>query len=99
MSPQLWDSFIRCCCAIRPASFQVLLHLPKLERVDVLQRDDTLKQGLKQHVGRMSDVQRRRYGHLVSMLTEEDTHPDGDEALSSQPPIQETPAAAAGAEP
>jgi symplekin len=45
--PQLWDGFIRLARLIAPASYGVLLQLPKEVLKDVLERQPGMKPGLK----------------------------------------------------
>ena len=45
--PQLWDGFIRLARLIAPASYGVLLQLPKEWLKDVLEKQPALKSGLK----------------------------------------------------
>lgn len=46
-TPQLWDGFVRLAKLIAPASFGALLQLPKEWLKDVVEKQPTLKTGLK----------------------------------------------------
>lgn len=49
--PQLWEGFVKLCKLIAPASYGVLLQLPKEWLKDVLERQPGLKSGLKTFLG------------------------------------------------
>ena len=82
-NPPLWEGFIRCAKAIAPASFGVLLQLPKDQLREVVDKQPGLKLGLRDYVTKKAGNKARTAGFLEIF---------GEEAPSRQ---NELPATAA----
>ncbi|ORY07315.1 hypothetical protein K493DRAFT_310239 [Basidiobolus meristosporus CBS 931.73] len=67
-SPKLWDGFIRCCKLTQPASFTVLIQLPKNQLQDVLLKCDSLKEPLKKYILELNAGKRNRLHNLFPIL-------------------------------
>lgn len=60
----LWEGFIRCAKVIAPASFGVLLQLPKEQLREVVDKQPGLKSGLRDYVTKKAGNKARVAGFL-----------------------------------
>ncbi|KAL4250329.1 hypothetical protein ABKN59_005891 [Abortiporus biennis] len=82
-NPPLWEGFIRCAKQIAPSSFSALLQLPKDQLQELVDKQPTLKSGLREFVMKRN-VNKARVAGLLDIL--------GDEsAPSSDTPPPTTP--------
>ncbi|KAG6336042.1 hypothetical protein ID866_3041 [Astraeus odoratus] len=88
-NPHLWEGFIRCAKVIAPASFGALLQLPKEQLRELVDKQPSLKSGLRDYVTKKAGNKARVAGFL-------DIFGDDDSAPSSTPstPVDITMAAA-----
>jgi symplekin len=63
-NPPLWEGFIRCAKVIAPASFGVLLQLPKEQLREVVDKQPGLKSGLRDYVTKKAGNKARVAGFL-----------------------------------
>ena len=63
-NPPLWEGFIRCAKVIAPASFGVLLQLPKDQLREVVDKQPGLKSGLRDYVTKKAGNKARTAGFL-----------------------------------
>ncbi|SJL03526.1 related to Symplekin [Armillaria ostoyae] len=63
-NPPLWEGFIRCAKAIAPASFGALLQLPKDQLRELVDKQPTLKSGLRDYVMKKATNKTRVSGFL-----------------------------------
>jgi symplekin len=63
-NPPLWEGFIRCAKVIAPASFGVLLQLPKDQLREVVDKQPGLKSGLRDYVTKKAGNKARVAGFL-----------------------------------
>lgn len=75
--PPLWEGFIRCAKLIAPASFGALLQLPKDQLRDIIDKQPSLKSGLREYLMKKAGNKSRVSG-LLDLFAEDDTQ--------SQPP-------------
>ncbi len=74
-NPPLWEGFIRCAKVIGPASFGALLQLPKDQLRDVVDKQPTLRTGLKDYVLKKAGNKARQAGFLDLFGDEERSSP------------------------
>lgn len=77
-NPPLWEGFIRCAKVIAPASFGALLQLPKDQLRELVDKQPSLKSGLRDFVTKKATNKARVAGFL-------DIFGDQDESSSSTP--------------
>ncbi|KAL4063109.1 Symplekin tight junction protein C terminal-domain-containing protein [Scleroderma yunnanense] len=77
-NPHLWEGFIRCAKVIAPASFGALLQLPKEQLRELVDKQPSLKSGLRDYVTKKAGNKARVAGFL-------DIFGDDDNAPSSAP--------------
>ncbi|CAL1714714.1 unnamed protein product [Somion occarium] len=70
--PQLWEGFIRCAKLIAPASFGALLQLPKEQLRDLVDKQPSLKSGLREFVMKKGSNKARVAG-LLDIIGEDDS--------------------------
>jgi symplekin len=63
-NPPLWEGFIRCAKVIAPASFGALLQLPKDQLRELVDKQPSLKSGLRDYVMKKSGNKARVAGFL-----------------------------------
>ncbi|KAF5383732.1 hypothetical protein D9615_003524 [Tricholomella constricta] len=63
-NPPLWEGFIRCAKVIAPASFGALLQLPKDQLRELVDKQPSLKSGLRDYVTRKAPTKARVAGFL-----------------------------------
>ncbi|KIJ65684.1 hypothetical protein HYDPIDRAFT_131045 [Hydnomerulius pinastri MD-312] len=78
-NPHLWEGFIRCAKVIAPASFGALLQLPKEQLRELVDKQPSLKSGLRDYVTKKAGNKARVAGFL-------DIFGEEDNAPSSAPP-------------
>ncbi|KDQ18951.1 hypothetical protein BOTBODRAFT_28429 [Botryobasidium botryosum FD-172 SS1] len=61
---QLWEGFIRCAKVIAPASFSALLQLPKEQLREIVDKQPSLKSGLREYVIKKAGNKTRVAGFL-----------------------------------
>ncbi|KAH0836650.1 Symplekin tight junction protein C terminal-domain-containing protein [Lanmaoa asiatica] len=71
-NPHLWEGFIRCAKVIAPASFGALLQLPKEQLRELVDKQPSLKSGLRDYVTKKAGNKARVAGFLD--LFGEDDH-------------------------
>lgn len=64
MNPPLWEGFILCAKAIAPASFGALLQLPKEQLKELVDKQPSLKAGLRDFVIKKAPSKARGAGFL-----------------------------------
>lgn len=72
--PPLWEGFIRCAKLIAPASFGALLQLPKDQLRDIIDKQPSLKSGLREYLMKKSGNKSRVSG-LLDLFAEDDSQP------------------------
>lgn len=87
-NPPLWEGFIRCAKAIAPASFSALLQLPKEQLKELVEKQPSLKSGLKDFVTKKSGNKARAMASLVDIFG-----PDAEEGVleTTTPPVPASP--------
>ncbi|KAH7890752.1 Symplekin tight junction protein C terminal-domain-containing protein [Phlebopus sp. FC_14] len=73
-NPHLWEGFIRCAKVIAPASFGALLQLPKEQLRELVDKQPSLKSGLRDYVTRKAGNKARVAGFL-DIFGEDDSAP------------------------
>ncbi|PPQ65473.1 LOW QUALITY PROTEIN: hypothetical protein CVT26_000113 [Gymnopilus dilepis] len=73
--PPLWDGFIRCAKLIAPASFGALLQLPKDQLRELVDKQPSLKSGLREYVTKRAPNKARGAGFLEIFGEPEDAVP------------------------
>jgi symplekin len=68
----LWEGFIRCAKLIAPASFGALLQLPKEQLRELVDKQPSLKAGLREYVMKKAGNKARVAG-LLDIFSEDDT--------------------------
>ncbi|KZT65655.1 hypothetical protein DAEQUDRAFT_696939 [Daedalea quercina L-15889] len=63
-NPPLWEGFIRCAKLIAPASFGALLQLPKDQLRELVDKQPSLKAGLREYVIKKAGNRARTAGYL-----------------------------------
>lgn len=71
----LWEGFIRCAKVIAPASFGVLLQLPKEQLREVVDKQPGLKSGLRDYVTKKAGNKARVAGFLEIFGEESNVQP------------------------
>lgn len=64
MNPPLWEGFIRCAKVIAPSSFGALLQLPKEQLRELVDKQPSLKAGLRDYVMKKAGNKARVAGYL-----------------------------------
>jgi symplekin len=77
-NPPLWEGFIRCAKVIAPASFGALLQLPKEQLRELVDKQPSLKSGLRDYVMKKAGNKARVAGFLDIF---------GDEESIPGPPV------------
>ena len=99
----LWEGFIRCAKLIAPASFGALLQLPKEQLRELVDKQPSLKAGLREYVTKKAGNKARVAG-LLDIFAEDEPKPEdapvaapeGQPASDAATPSEEsTPAPAA----
>ncbi|KAI0704285.1 Symplekin tight junction protein C terminal-domain-containing protein [Cytidiella melzeri] len=80
--PPLWEGFMRCAKLIAPASFGALLQLPKEQLRDIIDKQPSLKSGLREYLMKKSG-NKSRVSALLDLFAEDESQ------------LQPTPVAAA----
>lgn len=80
-NPHLWEGFIRCAKVIAPASFGALLQLPKEQLRELVDKQPSLKSGLREYVTKRAGNKARVAGFL-DIFGEDD---DASESLAVVP--------------
>ncbi|KAF5374859.1 hypothetical protein D9758_000263 [Tetrapyrgos nigripes] len=78
-NPPLWEGFIRCAKVIAPASFGALLQLPKDQLRELVDKQPSLKAGLREYVTKKAPNKARVSGFL-------DIFAENEDDLSTPPP-------------
>ncbi|KAG1760128.1 Symplekin tight junction protein C terminal-domain-containing protein [Suillus occidentalis] len=73
-NPHLWEGFIRCAKVIAPASFGALLQLPKEQLRELVDKQPSLKSGLREYVTKRAGNKARVAGFL-DIFGEDDDGP------------------------
>lgn len=84
-NPRLWEGFIMCAKVIAPASFGALLQLPKDQLRELVDKQPSLKSGLRDYVTKKAPNKARVGGFLDIFAESEDTTPAA--ATTPQPEI------------
>ena len=90
-NPPLWEGFIRCAKVIAPASFGALLQLPKDQLRELVDKQPSLKSGLRDYVTKKAPNKARVAGFL-DIFGEPD---DGNVAVPPSQPSDDIVAAMA----
>lgn len=86
----LWEGFIRCAKLIAPASFGALLQLPKDQLRELVDKQPSLKAGLREYVTKKSGNKARVAGFL-DIFGEEDTSGANNASATEAPPTPDAP--------
>lgn len=73
-TPSLWGGFILCAMKIAPASYASLLQLPKDQLREVVEKQPTLRVGLREYIISKSGTKSK----LLDILGEDPPPPEGD---------------------
>ncbi|TFY52822.1 hypothetical protein EVG20_g10386, partial [Dentipellis fragilis] len=87
MNPPLWEGFIRCAKVIAPASFGALLQLPKDQLRELVDKQPSLKSGLREYVMKKAGNKARVAGYL-DIFGEDDGQNQSQNQSQSQSQIQ-----------
>ncbi|KAG5652625.1 hypothetical protein H0H81_004354 [Sphagnurus paluster] len=96
-NPPLWEGFIRCAKVIAPASFGALLQLPKDQLRELVDKQPSLKSGLRDYVTRKAPTKARVAGFLEIFGDNDDnnaatptgpTMPDHSTPLPAEPMVE-----------
>jgi len=71
-NPALWEGFIRCAKIIAPASFGALLQLPKDQLRELVDKQPSLKSGLREYVMK-KNTNKARVAGLLDIFGEDDS--------------------------
>ncbi|KIM53908.1 hypothetical protein SCLCIDRAFT_1222437 [Scleroderma citrinum Foug A] len=74
-NPHLWEGFIRCAKVIAPASFGALLQLPKEQLRELVDKQPSLKSGLRDYVTKKAGNKARVAGFLDIFGDDDNTSP------------------------
>jgi symplekin len=74
-NPHLWEGFIRCAKVIAPASFGALLQLPKEQLRELVDKQPSLKSGLREYVTKRAGNKARVAGFLDIFGEDDDASP------------------------
>ncbi|KAF9530352.1 Symplekin tight junction protein C terminal-domain-containing protein [Crepidotus variabilis] len=83
-NPPLWEGFIRCAKAIAPASFGALLQLPRDQLRELVDKQPSLKAGLRDYVTKKAPNKARGAGFL-DIFGEPDDNPGRSASATPQP--------------
>jgi symplekin len=72
-NPRLWEGFIWCARVIAPASFSALLQLPKDQLRELVDKQPSLKSGLRDYVTKKATNKTRVAGFLDIFAESEET--------------------------
>ena len=91
-NPLLWDGFIRCAKLIAPASFGALLQLPKDQLRELVDKQPSLKAGLREYVMKKAGNKARVAG-LLDIFSEDGIQPGSNaiQGAEGSPSIESTP--------
>jgi symplekin len=73
-NPHLWEGFIRCARVIAPASFGALLQLPKEQLRELVDKQPSLKSGLRDYVTKKTGNKARVASFLDIFGEDDNTH-------------------------
>ncbi|TFY68492.1 hypothetical protein EVJ58_g962 [Rhodofomes roseus] len=90
----LWEGFIRCAKLIAPASFGALLQLPKDQLRELVDKQPSLKAGLREYVVKKAGNRARTAGYLD--IFGEDGQGPGQGMAAAPPPAVDGPGAEPG---
>ena len=85
----LWEGFIRCAKLIAPASFGALLNLPKEQLRELVDKQPSLKAGLREYVMKKAGNKARVAGLLDIFAEDESTATPAKSAEGSPAPERE----------
>lgn len=88
-NPPLWEGFIRCAKAIAPASFGALLQLPRDQLRELVDKQPSLKSGLRDFVTKKAPNKARGAGFL-DIFGEPDEGSAGGNAMQIAEPVAAT---------
>lgn len=88
-NPPLWEGFIFCAKLIAPASFGVLLQLPKDQLRELVDKEPSLKAGLRDHVTKKAPNKARVAGYLD--IFGEATEPPAQQQAAAASPAPSSP--------
>ncbi|KAI0766933.1 Symplekin tight junction protein C terminal-domain-containing protein [Trametes elegans] len=91
-NPPLWEGFIRLAKLIAPASFGALLQLPKDQLRELVDKQPSLKPGLREHVMKKGANKARVAGYL-DIFGEDDSGANKEQAAAAAAPATATPPA------
>ncbi|KAL0953604.1 hypothetical protein HGRIS_004812 [Hohenbuehelia grisea] len=100
-NPPLWEGFIRCAKVIAPASFGALLQLPKDQLRELVDKQPSLKSGLRDFVTKNSKApaNKARVAGLLDIFGDgeesQGAAPNGGSPVPATPPPQPEPSTAA----
>ena len=80
--PPLLEGFMRCAKLIAPASFGALLQLPKEQLRDIIDKQPSLKSGLREYVMKKSG-NKSRTSALLELFAEDESQPSSTPAPST----------------
>ncbi|KAF8552401.1 hypothetical protein OG21DRAFT_1486223 [Imleria badia] len=83
-NPHLWEGFIRCAKVIAPASFGALLQLPKEQLRELVDKQPSLKSGLREYVTKKAGNKARVAGFL-DIFGEDDHMPSSTPSTPIDP--------------
>ena len=83
-NPPLWEGFMRCAKIIAPASFGALLQLPREQLRELVDKQPSLKAGLRDYVTKKAPNKARGTG-LLDIFGEPDDSPGKSGADTLQP--------------
>ncbi|KAJ7224372.1 Symplekin tight junction protein C terminal-domain-containing protein [Mycena pura] len=86
-NPRLWEGFIWCAKVIAPASFGALLQLPKDQLRELVDKQPSLKAGLRDYVTKKATNKTRVAGFLDIFAESEET-PSHSVTPQPEPPVQ-----------
>ncbi|KAJ6591683.1 Symplekin tight junction protein C terminal-domain-containing protein [Mycena vulgaris] len=92
-NPRLWEGFIWCAKVIAPASFSALLQLPKDQLRELVDKQPSLKSGLRDYVTKKATNKARTAGFLDIFAESEEPTPNPGVALPQPDPPAAQPVA------
>jgi symplekin len=81
--PLLWEGFIRCAKLIAPASFGALLQLPKEQLRDIIDKQPSLKSGLREFLMKKSG-NKSRVSALLDLFGDDEAQPKSALPVSAE---------------
>lgn len=84
-TPLLWDGFALCVKQTAPGSFAALIQLPKEQLLDVLAKQPSLKDGLREYLTKKAGGNRARLLGYLEMLGEESSSDVASQSQSTTP--------------